>query len=422
MNVAGPQRALPSGIDSIDNAYRQYQSSKSENSIWSRLSFARRSASASAKARRERDIERGYSINVKQVVLAFAIEFVIIGLILAGQYFIAAQSMTAAQQQVMSAASFPAIIATIMNFPVALAMVELARVPLALAARTQNSWNIKFLASLGVLFAVTVTSFSLSTIAYQTFDPRLVDAQERNGELQDLKAQKEILANEINFAGNDHSQKLKSQEAANERFKNLQSQITAVSTTKGESCTSTTDAEGLTTKKCVPTNAVNRAQLQTLQSQLAAAQKDRDDANAAVAQAEQRRAKYDPREIDEKIAKAEKDFRIAVGQSQLHSYAGMIKFKAPKDVTEAEVKNLEAYLIFIPSIAAAFASTLIAITAVRRIKPLEPPLPVTMPDEAATYLFGPLLAAMKQEARDAVVEAMEKKAKKTEPPETVKSP
>jgi hypothetical protein len=82
----------------------------------------------------------------------------------------------------------------------------------------------------------------------------------------------------------------------------------------------------------------------------------------------------------------------------------MITGKAVAEVTEAEVKNLEKYLIIIPSIAAAFASTLIAITAVRRIKPPEPT--PTIPDEAAAYLFGPLVAAIKTEARDAVAAAM----------------
>jgi hypothetical protein len=93
----------------------------------------------------------------------------------------------------------------------------------------------------------------------------------------------------------------------------------------------------------------------------------------------------------------------------------MITGKAVAEVTEAEVKNLEKYLIIIPSIAAAFASTLIAITAVRRIKPPEPT--PTIPDEAAAYLFGPLVAAIKTEARDAVAAAMKGSATPTAPPE-----
>ena len=111
-------------------------------------------------ARQSSAQERGYSLNLKQVFLAFAVELFIIGLILIAQYNIAED---VAQNRVFA----------ILLFPIALAVVELARVPLAIATRTQKSWGIKLLAALGVIAAVTVTSFSLSTIAYQTFDPRL---------------------------------------------------------------------------------------------------------------------------------------------------------------------------------------------------------------------------------------------------------
>jgi hypothetical protein len=306
-----------------------------------------------------------------------------------------------------------------MNFPVAMAMVELARVPLALAVRTQSSWNIKLTAALGVLFAVTVTSFSLSTIAYQTFDPRLVEVQEKNAILQDLKANKEILANEILLATQDVDQKQKNLDDANSAYKNLQAQITAIPVHSGENCTTQTDKEGASTKSCVQTSVANKAQLQTLQSQLNDAKKYRDAADAALAQAAAKRATYDPRELDNNIVRANFEFNGAVSRSQLHSYTSMIMFKAPKDVTEAEVKNLEKYLIFIPSIAAAFASTLIAITAVRRVKPPKLQPAVTIPDEAANYLFGPLVTAIKKTARDAVIEAMNGGAKATAPAEPV---
>src|SRR5262249_31102586 len=83
-------------------------------------------------ARRDRDVERGYSINVKQVVLAFVVEFWIIGLIVIGTYLLIADSGSkiVSREQLFSALLLPA----------ALAMVELARVPLAIAVRTQNSW------------------------------------------------------------------------------------------------------------------------------------------------------------------------------------------------------------------------------------------------------------------------------------------
>src|SRR4030088_2395118 len=105
-------------------------------------------------SRIERDRERGYSINVKQIVLAFAVEFVIIGLILTNNL--------ATVAQLPDTTTFKTIQALL--FPIAMAMVELARVPLAIAVRTQNSWNIKFAALIGVFCAVAVTSVSLILI------------------------------------------------------------------------------------------------------------------------------------------------------------------------------------------------------------------------------------------------------------------
>jgi hypothetical protein len=382
-------------------------------SFWSR----RRKANLAAAL--ERDQTRGYSINVKQVVLAFTIEFVIIGLILNSQYHIGFQSLSIAQQKVLEESSFLTVLATIMNFPVALAMVELARVPLALAVRTQNSWNIKLTAALGVLFAITVTSFSLSTIAYQTFDPRLVEVQEKKAALQDLKANRQILESQINFANQDVDQKQKDLNDANTRYKDLQNQISAIPSTKGENCTTQTDKDGVTTKACVQTNLANKPQVM-LQNQLNDAKKYRDAAEAAVRQAEAKRATYDAREIDANIVRANFEYDAAVDRSQLHSYTSMIMFKEPKDVTEAEVKNLEKYLIFIPSIAAAFASTLIAITAVRRVKPPKPEPVVTLPDEAASYLFGPLVAAIQKTANEAVTSALSANANAAAPPQAAK--
>ncbi len=358
-----------------------------------------RSSSESAFARRavlqDRDYERGYSINVKQVVLAFAVEFFIIGLILTGQYLIAEE---AAQERVFS----------ILLFPIGLAVVELARVPLAIAVRTQNAWSVKIFAALGVTAAVIVTSFSLSTIAYQTFDPRLAIVNQKSNVLHDLKAQKTILADEIAFAVRDVDQKRKDRDAVSTRYNDLQSQISKLGTAKGESCTTVTDSEGMSTKNCRPTSSVSPGQLRTLQTQLASTKAQLEEAEAALVTAETNRTKFDSRPIDEKIVKAENEYRAAVDRSQLHSYTSMILRKAPTEVTDAEVKGLKSYLIFIPSIAAALASTLLAITAVRRI-PRRPDVVTSIPDEAAAYLFGPLMEVIKKQAGDAVAAAIDQK-------------
>jgi hypothetical protein len=114
-----------------------------------------------------------------------------------------------------------------------------------------------------------------------------------------------------------------------------------------------------------------------------------------------------PQPVEAELAKAEANYRNAVNKSQLHSFAAMLMGKAVADVSEPEVKIIEKYLILIPSIAAAFASTLIAITAVRRLAPTT----TTLPDDAAAYLFGPLVAAINAEVQSKVTEAINARAK-----------
>jgi hypothetical protein len=102
---------------------------------------------------------------------------------------------------------------------------------------------------------------------------------------------------------------------------------------------------------------------------MASTKKELEAAEAAVRQARGEARKIDPRAIEQSLAKADAEYRTAVNKSQLHSYTSMVTGKAVAKVTEADVKSLEKFLIIIPAIAARFASTLIAITAVRRIKP-----------------------------------------------------
>jgi hypothetical protein len=132
------------------------------SSRWSRFWDSPNQLPGQRISRLERDIARGYSINIKQVILAFAVEFVIIGLILVSQFVYAAEFPNPSQYKTVQA----------LLFPLAFAMVELARVPLAIAVRIHHSWNIKLAALIGVVCAVVVTSFSLSQIGHLTFNPR----------------------------------------------------------------------------------------------------------------------------------------------------------------------------------------------------------------------------------------------------------
>jgi hypothetical protein len=152
---------------------------------------------------------------------------------------------------------------------------------------------------------------------------------------------------------------------------------------------------------------VSQPQLNALNAQITSTTKEADGVRTSIKQVEGEIKRTNPQPVESELAKAEADYRNAVNKSQLHSFAGMIMGKAVADVSESDVKVIEKYLILIPSIAAAFASTLIAITAVRRL----PPTTTTVPDDAATYLFGPLLAAIKLEAQSKVAEAINARGK-----------
>jgi hypothetical protein len=358
-----------------------------------------------ASIRLERDRARGYSINVKQVVLAFVVEFWIIGLIIVGTYLLIAESAHVTREELFGALLLPA----------ALAVVELARVPLALAVRTQDTWHVKLFASLGVIAAIIVTSFSLSQIAWKTFDIRIAEATRASDRLSAAKAQKELFQQKLSQADHDINEKLTVRNSVNDRLGALEVQLTKISSTTGTITKPVLGPDGrpLVGPDGQPvlshsaTANVNQAQLNTLKAQIASTKKELETAEAAVKQArEEAKKKNDPRAIEDELVKSEAEYRATINKSQLHSYTSMVTGKAVAEVTEAEVKNLEKYLIIIPSIAAAFASTLIAITAVRRIKPLDPPAVATIPDEAATYLFGPLLEAIRTEAKDAVAAAI----------------
>jgi hypothetical protein len=354
-----------------------------------------RALSPRRQSRLERDVERGYSINVKQIVLAFAVEFVIIGLILTNNFLAVAELPDATSLKTIHA----------LLFPIAMAMVELARVPLAVAVRTQNSWNIKLAALIGVFCAVAVTSTSLVQIGNSTFNPRLEDTHNKDDILADLRSRRASLAEQVAKADEQIKQRKLERDRIFQANQNLNSQLTAQ---KPQECTTITlpspapGAPAQTSQSCKQNPA-----LKPLNAAIADSKMKLTEAETAAKEAEAARQspKYDTSALDAQIREAQREDRGSIYQSQLHSYAAMFLGKNPQDVNDADVKLLEWYLIVVPSIAAAFSSTLIAMTAVRRIRPLKTAEDIALPDEAAAYLFGPLISAIRKEAHDAVAAA-----------------
>jgi hypothetical protein len=352
-------------------------------------------------ARLERDRKRGYSINVKQIVLAFAVEFVIIGLILTNTFLIAAQLPDATLMKNIQA----------MLFPVAMAMVELARVPLAIAVRTQTSWNIKLAALLGVLCAVAVTSNSLYSIGAASFNPRLEDTHKKDTLIIELEDRKQHFSSQIASAKEDVDRREKDRSAASASVQSLQAQLAQQTPMN---CAVVTAAPNPNAPPGTPpgTRQVCRENplIKKLDAELSAAKVKLVETEGTAKQAqEQLQRLSDDKELkvlQEQITKAELESRESIFQSQLHSLAAMLFGVDPNKVTPDQIKTVEFYLIVVSSIAAAFSSTLIAMTAVRRINVTETDPSIELPDEAMAYLFGPLLVAIKKEAQDAVADAM----------------
>jgi hypothetical protein len=369
------------------------------------LDVVPREAPTGSELRAVRDRQRGYSINIKQIILAFAVEFVIIGLILTNTLLMVAQLPDVATAKIIQA----------MLFPIAMAMVELARVPLAIAVRTQTSWNIKLASLLGVLCAVAVTSNSLYSIGAASFTPRLEDTHKKDSLIKELEDRQQQFKNQIDTAREEMDRRERERNTAGSAVQSLQAQLAqqkpadCAVVTVPPSPAAPPGTPPLTKQVCRENPLIKR-----LESDISIARTKANDAEAVVKQAQDQYTKAGNakglREIQEQITKATTENRESIFQSQLHSLAAMIFGVDPNNVTPDQIKKVEFYLIFVSSIAAAFSSTLIAMTAVRRIKIAETDPNIELPDEAMTYLFGPLLVALRQEAREAVQAAMKDNA------------
>jgi hypothetical protein len=316
-------------------------------------------------------------------------------LVLVSQFGYAAQFSNSSQYKLLQA----------LLFPLALAVVELARVPLAICVRTQTSWNMKLAALIGVSCAVIVTTVSLSQIGHSTFNPRLEAVHEKQNALLQSRTNRQGYVEQNKAAQALLDQAIKTRDDASQAH---QTAVHELNAHPSQNCSpyqkpnpSPYGGPPITGQTCKENPA-----FKPLKAEMESAGRKLADAEAAVKQAQANVAKYaDPRALDQADSKAEQEMRDAIYQSPLHSYTAMLFQADPREVTDGQVKTLEWYLILIPSIAAALSSTLIAMTAVRRLK--QPTLEVapTIPDEAAAYLFGPLVGTINQQIRDAVTAA-----------------
>jgi hypothetical protein len=334
----------------------------------------------------ERDQRRGYSINYKQVGLAFAIEVVVVIISLIGAWLMASKY-----------SRIPSDFILMMLAPVGYAMVEFSRVPLALATRTQRNHFMKIIAALAVLCAAGVTVKSVSMLGEIMFRPRLEAVAEAKRNMDKVNRDRDSIALAIKSAENLVAQRKSEREAAEQQLSRLDSEI---GKRPGQNCStiSGTDRNGKDYRgtKCTPDPAILalKQQLQSAGDFHAEASRKLEEANLA-------RNALSAAAADKLSANAEANYREALFHSQLHSFTSMVFGKDANQVTEGEVAAFLRIFVFLPAIFVALASTLLAMTAVNHIKPKRETSAVPVPDAAVIQILRAAVQSAHKQFDDA---------------------
>ena len=336
-----------------------------------------------AYARKLADLDRGYSISVKRLVLAFAAEGVIVATSLAGAWLFAT----------MYGGTDPVAFWMMMLAPFAYAAIEFSRVPLAVSIRTQRSLALRIVAAVGVAGAAVVTVKSVSQLGEIMFRPRLQEAVKAQQVLTDATNARTSLDRKIRDADAVVTQRTAQMEEADRRLKAANTELGALPPQRCWRTTSTTpDGRRVTGTRCS-----TDPRTEAMKTSLGGAGKDRTDASERLDAARAERAKLDRTVIDRAHSEAEVGYRDAVMRTQLHSFTAMVFFKDPGQVTDREIHGFLFFFVFIPAIGAAVASTLLALTSVERLRDEDD---VVLDPAAGSFILEPFAAEIVRQARE----------------------
>jgi hypothetical protein len=333
----------------------------------------------------ERDVEKGYRIKWGYVAIAYLVEFMVIGASLAGAWLFAG---------VYSDGDWHAFYFMLLA-PLVYAAVELCRVPLGILARTQRSWFVRGLAILGIIFAAGVTTKSVSQLGEMMFHPRLMEAARTKTVLKDAQADRASLDNRIGAADARVQQYTTELDQIEKRSTENAAQLASLPAQRCEKVFGT-NSRGVRYQnlKCV-----TDPRTQTLAASVAKAGTDRAALTKELEEARKARAALDRGQADRRVADAEQAYRNAVNRSQLHSFTAMVYGVDPIDVTDAQVHAFLRIFVFVPALCAAFASTILALSAVSVRKTFmdEDDLGATIDPAASPYLIEQLTEGLRQE-------------------------
>ena len=345
---------------------------------------------------------QGYRIDYKYLGMAYGIEAAVVATSLLSAWFFA---------KIYGHNDFDTM-AMMMLAPIAYAGIEIARVPLALALRTQPSVFWKLVFAIMVLCAVAVSVKSLSQLGEVMFRPRLIDVTRATAALKDAQSAQAAFAGKVHDADAVLTQRTGELADAEARLKAVNSELGALPADK---CARVWHSNSLgrrySSQEC---HADGRQKV--MASNLADAETTRTAASDKLDDARKVRDALDATAVAKRVADMELARRDAVLNSQLHSFTGMFFGKDPTEVSEGELHSFLRFFVFFPAIFASLAATALALASVTPLR--EAPAAIEVDEQALVdQLLYPLTRSLDEHAEKAASAAVAKAvvAHKVEP-------
>ncbi len=336
---------------------------------------------------------QGYRIDYKYLGMAYGIELAVVVTSLLSAWFFA-KIYGHGDATTMS---------MMMLAPIAYAGIEIARVPLALALRTQPNVFWKLVFAIMVLCAVAVSVKSLSQLGEVMFRPRLIDVTHATIALKDAQSAQANYAAKVAAADAVVKQRGAELDDSEARLKSLNTELGALPPDK---CTrvwhSNSQGRRFSSQEC----HIDGRQ-KVMAGNLADAQAAHTEASIKLDEARKVRDGLDPTASAKSVSDLELVRRDAILNSQLHSFTGMFFGKDPTEVSEGELHSFLRIFVFFPAIFASLAATALALASVTPLRQRKDPIEVDDLD-LVDHLLGPLTASLDEHARHAANEAVAK--------------
>lgn len=329
---------------------------------------------------RQRDRNRGYSINYKMLAAAYAVEIAIISSSLYASWVFASKyagERSGDEIQVASLNMFDVFNSHSLDWRmamaggVAIAFAEMLRLPLAQASRIQRSFVMRVLAVAAVLMMAFVTTKTMAQVMQQTYAPRLHQVQQATGALKEAKAGLENVDIKRAPANNDLQRLEQDVRDSQKRINDLNTLVATQGQAPKPVCSPVykKNSKGVTYKAGVTCSTPKWAG-QQFADQLAAAKADLMTAIAkreqlAATVASQAEVAHDRKTVIDQLRDAQ---RAAIEDSVLHGLTAMFYGVDPLDLSEGQVNGFLRLFILVPSVMIALASSILVMLAYNRIR------------------------------------------------------